>query len=1074
MHFVAVLLLLMGKVNANTITSKSITGNWNSTSSWVGGAIPSSTDSVVIASGAVITMDKNYTTTVDNDPSLTISGTLKLTSNTSLLNYTSVVINCPGNIYWSNNSDLTFTDEVEIVINGTGGGLQPTAGNGNGSQRLIVGAAIIAVSSDHANNADYSFEEFNGLGGLPRFKLSGLSPVCYGSSISVKMTPSFSNYNSYCVFSWATGSGTITPSSGTYTGAATVTVTPSGTVSTQTTYTVKCKIFKTDGTSLLASKTLDIKINPMPTASAAFSATPCLGNNATINATTANTTNYQWQLSSDGGSSWTDISNSSPYSGATTGLLSLSATNISMAGYYYRIKASNTTYPDYSGSYCNAASGAVPLQFTNQWLGTTNTNYSKPSNWINNALPVFNTGCPTVAIPAVSTLPQLTTGVIVTNLSIAPGASLDLNGYSLEIDGTFSGSSTGYLKGNSNSSLTIGADDVTNINAGTLYFDAANNNLKTFTIRGAKSIALGNALNIAAGTYASPGKVTAKGVLAAGGFLTLKSDVNGDAMVASSTGSITGDVTVERYIPARRAWRLLTFPFSSSTQSINDAWQEGATPNPNTSTQNNPNPGYGTEITYDNNTGHGFDVNTTVNPSLKVWDNSTNAWSAYSPYTNTTHLTDYPAYCLFVRGSRAINLALGTYAIPDATILRAKGQLNETGSSIVKTYSGSAGKCILVGNPFASAINVQNILDGTKGSGFSLNKLWVWDAKIGGNSGVGGYVTYSSGVWAPANGSYSGSSPVIQSGQAFMVQLTGNSASMTFQQNDKSLSEGNVNGLQANNEQAPGTGATSLKAISAGNLRNTKNEFSYPVVHANLMIASGNSLSLADGVTAVFSNNLSKTAADRNAAKNWNTNENMALVRNGQTFAIEFRPRPESTDTMFFRLYLFKGSPYALQIFGQNISDSLKGRAWLVDNYLNTRTEVHLADTSVINFQTNTDTNSYRNRFMLVYVRNAEKQQTGNNSKISNTDVSYISVFPNPVIGRTCNMLISNNLPAGKYQALIYDDKGMLKLAKEVEYDGYKSNYKLTLPASLNQGVYKLALSKDNTALQTISFILSE
>src|SRR5438045_2741045 len=40
---------------------------------------------------------------------LTINGTLTLSSNTVLSGFTSVIINAPdGQIYWSNNSDLTF------------------------------------------------------------------------------------------------------------------------------------------------------------------------------------------------------------------------------------------------------------------------------------------------------------------------------------------------------------------------------------------------------------------------------------------------------------------------------------------------------------------------------------------------------------------------------------------------------------------------------------------------------------------------------------------------------------------------------------------------------------------------------------------------------------------------------------------------------------------------------------------------------------------------------------------------------------------------------------------------------
>src|SRR5674476_552944 len=49
---------------------------------------------------------------------LTINGTLTVSSNDYLAGFTSVIINAPnGEIYWSNNSDLTFSAGTTININ---------------------------------------------------------------------------------------------------------------------------------------------------------------------------------------------------------------------------------------------------------------------------------------------------------------------------------------------------------------------------------------------------------------------------------------------------------------------------------------------------------------------------------------------------------------------------------------------------------------------------------------------------------------------------------------------------------------------------------------------------------------------------------------------------------------------------------------------------------------------------------------------------------------------------------------------------------------------------------------------
>lgn len=72
--------------------------------------------------------------------------------------------------------------------------------------------------------------------------------------------------------------------------------------------------------------------------------------------------------------------------------------------------------------------------------------------------------------------------------------------------------------------------------------------------------------------------------------VTLQSSVNGTARIGTISGDniTTGligatNVTVERYIPARRAWRALTAPVSTRT-SIYDNWQEGGTPLPTVTT----------------------------------------------------------------------------------------------------------------------------------------------------------------------------------------------------------------------------------------------------------------------------------------------------------------------------------------------------------------------------------------------------------------------------------------------------------------------------------------------------------
>ena len=96
--------------------------------------------------------------------------------------------------------------------------------------------------------------------------------------------------------------------------------------------------------------------------------------------------------------------------------------------------------------------------------------------------------------------------------------------------------------------------------------------------------------------------------------VTLKSSVSGTARIGAITGdnSTTGlivatNVTVERYIPAKRAWRALTSPVSTTT-SIYNNWQEGGAALPTvdwtlwqTSATTNTNYTLNQKINYDNN-----------------------------------------------------------------------------------------------------------------------------------------------------------------------------------------------------------------------------------------------------------------------------------------------------------------------------------------------------------------------------------------------------------------------------------------------------------------------------------------
>ncbi len=72
---------------------------------------------------------------------------------------------------------------------------------------------------------------------------------------------------------------------------------------------------------------------------------------ASFSTTVANATNYQWQVSFNNGTSWSDVTNGGVYSGATTATLAISSASFAMNTYQYRCHVSENV--------CNQASNTT-------------------------------------------------------------------------------------------------------------------------------------------------------------------------------------------------------------------------------------------------------------------------------------------------------------------------------------------------------------------------------------------------------------------------------------------------------------------------------------------------------------------------------------------------------------------------------------------------------------------------------------------------------------------------------------------------------------------------------------------
>jgi hypothetical protein len=115
----------------------------------------------------------------------------------------------------------------------------------------------------------------------------------------------------------------------------------------------------------------------------------------------------------------------------------------------------------------------------------------------------------------------------------------------------------------------------------------------------------------------------------------------------------------------------------------------------------------------------------------------------------------------------------------------------------------------------------------------------------------------------------------------------------------------------------------------------------------------------------------------------------MALMRNGKSVSNRVSPLSRFNRHAVLSCCIL-ATTYVLQLFSANVLAKIPGRVWLVDKYLNQQMEINITDTTMYSFAPNSDTNSYRNRFMLVLDRNKYIRRTWSLFRCSNLEIEKI------------------------------------------------------------------------------------
>ncbi len=595
-----------------------------------------------------------------------------------------------------------------------------------------------------------------------------------------------------------------------------------------------------------------------------------------------------------------------------------------------------------------------------------------------------------------------------------------------------------------------------------------------------------------------------------------------------SGNRIIGDVTVERFIPARKAWQFLAAPATGRT--INSTWQEGNSAGTNT------NPGYGIMLSSNNSSAisMGFDVHTPSAPSIKVYNIQTANWDGISSTFN--NIDNNKGYMVFVRGDRSVVASSQT---PTATTIRTTGKLYTPIDNPPSPVVVPSGKFESIGNPYASAIDFSKL----NKTGGVLDAFYVWDPKLTNTNvsayGFGGYQTFignGNGTYRviPGGGSYDSINTNnvlgnIQSGQAFFVHATGVSGAVGFSESSK------VDG-------------SALVARGSAMQRMQ--------LETKLSVINNNQKVLLDGVVTEYHDEFSNEI-DANDIPKINVGvETISILSSSRQWVSERRKSVVVNDTIFYQLNQLKTKTYQLDIQPM-MFENQNVQAKLIDRVTGTSTVINLNQSNSINFDVVANTTSaVANRFMIVLNTNAivlpvkitnvrAERLKNNNSNISwkveqevniasyqverstdgtkfelanvvsagnatasknytvedveapssvcfyrikaienNGAVSYssvvkvasvnvqgnVTVYPNPVKNKTANIQFSNK-ELGEYQLMVFNAIGQQVFTTSLSYKGQR-NMKVSLPSNLQAGVYQLVVINATGSKDLISMVV--
>jgi hypothetical protein len=676
---------------------------------------------------------------------------------------------------------------------------------------------------------------------------------------------------------------------------------------------------------------------------------------------------------------------------------------------------------------------------SNIWTGNgANNNWSNTANWQTASIPNANTD---VTIPTGRPrYPVLQGNAGAKNITLGVNTTVTLNGRTFAISGTITKDATAKIIGiTDNSVLYMSGSTAQTIPSGLIL----NGDLANLTIENEAGVTNADAL-----------KITQVLLVRAGAFATGSSidlvcrftPTRRTAQVGSigTTGSITGNITVEQCFPARRAFRFLTSSVTTSS-SIRENWQEDAA-----TWDDDPNPGYGTHITGNGASGsdplvtdglNGFDWQPSGAASMFSFNNASQIWSAVGSTTGT--LTAGVPYRMLIRGNRSTDIQFNASA-PTNTILRSTGTIVK-GPISVTGLSSTNNSYNLVGNPFQSVVDMNQL---TSNATNVKPIYYVYDPTLGGSptvgvsGGRGAYVSVNALTGVKSNPA-SGVTNYLQPYQAFFIQTNnlGTAPTITFNEAYKSTSSTQTNVFRSPNDED----------------NSVDNQFIALSLFNQQSFDTNDSAS--DGVRIDFSSNSNNEFDEYDAIKFSNSDENISRKIGTTLISMETRGNAQDGDLLPLNIAQYRSTAYTMQI---SISDFINQEVYLKDYFTNQDILLTSDATSTYNFTINDaePTSKSADRFAF----KIQQSQLGvEQPKFE----SAFTLYPNPANG--ASIFLNSKMSFENAKIEVFN-----ALGQKVNYlnAAFGSNNQMSIPIdNLSVGVYLINVTTNTGEKFSSKFI---